>query len=1011
MLSFTSRSVVRSAASRRDAPNDITIRQFGAAFERFANRVRSDGGSSNTSNREERSNRSNSAGRDQGFSRQQRTWDKYSKHNSDRNSTFSNSNRQDKAPWKNSGSSESRGTPSENSQSRVKEDLKDISSLRETFLNKPGTKYSASRAKSNLPWQQRTDNNQTRFAEKKDPMTFTPKHTPSARVWTPTRYKRKQDAANDRQHNSTEQLSSMEQIMKSNIAREQEKERWRQNAGEALHQNTGDRGSPRPSWRDAGRNSYNNQRYQHRRPNDFRRVSVHPAKRKERQRDQIRKRLPPSIPTSIELPPSSLTLVDFSLLLRVKKAAIVRTLRNLGEQVAYSEANQDTYTIDLEMMELVCIELGIEPSVAKKKESSLLQSEQRALRQNAIAELDEDAKSEEDEKYAMLPPRSPVVSIMGHVDHGKTTLMDALRRRAVTGNTDSNASKSKKKKKGKKSAKKRGSGGVSVSDDNVAGTEAGGITQVITAFEVPLPFDENDGSSADGGVSTVTFLDTPGHAAFKKMRQSGSSATDVIVLVIAADDGVSPQTVEIIDMYKSIRNAQPQSISLVVAVSKVDKPGIDVDESIRNIENQLMTHEIYSENVGGPDDDTCLLFPVSGLTGEGIDELIDGLGLQSEMMDLRADDAAHGEGIVIDARIEKGLGVVADAIIRWGSVTKGDFVVSGMHAGRVKFLNDVGNKPIKKARPSQPVRIVGFKSLPKAGDPVVCAASEDEAKELIRLRESELMNEERADFESEVELQVTGTAAKQGSFTQKAHEHYGYGDEGEEGGSNNSIWIPVVIKADSYGTLDAVKDALVTIGTESKLDIVIDPVEMSTGVVTMSDVVMARESDAAIFTFGKVGTADKETKAQAVTDQVSIRNHDIIYRLLEDAKDYFKKYLPVKLVDKIHGKANVQAVFDVTDSKKNSVSIAGLRVTEGHLYKEKAADETKLPCYYRVYRQGKLFSDDGANLKASSLRKEKDNVDSVRNGEECGLGIAGFNDLVEGDLIECYSVVETRADI
>ncbi|EJK72952.1 hypothetical protein THAOC_05466 [Thalassiosira oceanica] len=868
----------------------------------------------------------------------------------------------------------------------------------------------APRAKSNLPWRRADIDNQTRFAEKKDPITFTPKHTPSTRVWTPSRYKRNQDAATETQQKSTKQLSSMEQIMKSNaIARGQEKERWRQNAGDALHQSTGDRGNPRPSWRDAGRNSYNNQRYQHRRPNDFRRVSVHQAKRKERQREQIRRRLPPSIPTSVELPTSSLTLVDFSLLLRVKKAAIVRTLRNLGEQVAYSEANQDTYTIDLEMMELVCIELGIEPSVAKVRESSLLRSEQRAMRQNTTAELDEDAKSEEDEKYAMLPPRSPVVSIMGHVDHGKTTLMDALRRRAVAGSTDSKASKSKKKKKGKKSAKKRGQGGVSVSDDNVAGTEAGGITQVITAFEVPLPFDESDGSSADGGVSTVTFLDTPGHAAFKKMRQSGSSATDVIVLVIAADDGVSPQTVEIIDMYKSIRNAQPQSISLVVAVSKVDKPGIDVDESIRNIENQLMTHEIYTENVGGSDDDACLLFPVSGLTGEGLDELIDGLGLQSEMMDLRADDAAHGEGIVIDARIEKGLGVVADAIIRWGSVTKGDFVVSGMHAGRVKFLNDVGNKPIKKARPSQPVRIVGFKSLPKAGDPVVCAASEDEAKELIRLRESELMNAERAEFENEVELQVTGTAAKQGSFTQKAHEHYGY--EGEEEGSNNSIWIPVVIKADSHGTLDAVKDALVTIGTESKLDIVIDPVEMSTGVVTMSDVVMAREADAAIFTFGQVGTADKETKAQAITDQVSIRSHDIIYRLLEDAKDYFKNYLPVKLVDKIQGKANVQAVFDVTDSKKNAVSIAGLRVTEGHLYKEKSADDTKLPCYYRVYRQGKLFSGDGVNLSASSLRKGKDDADSVRNGEECGLGIAGFNDLVEGDLIECYSVVETRADI
>jgi len=772
---------------------------------------------------------------------------------------------------------------------------------------------------------------------------------------------------------------------------------------------------------------YNNNQYQNR-----------TLRRKEQQRKQIRKHLPSSTPTSIKLPSSPLTLVDLSLLLRVRKRTLVRTIRSLGESIAYTTANQDSYKISIDMMELICIELGIESSLNEVEVSSVELAERRAMRISKSNETSsEEEKSEEEEKYALLPPRSPVVSIMGHVDHGKTTLMDMLRSRAVTNTNDNSKSKkgsktttnkSKKKKKSNKKSKdanNKSRGDKNGIDGNVAGTEAGGITQVITAFEVPLPLEESaseEGVVVDSqNISTVTFLDTPGHAAFKKMRQSGSSATDVIVLVVAADDGVSPQTIEIINMYKSIARLQPTSISLVVAVTKIDKPGIDIDESVMRIENQLIEHEIYTENVlsGGGDDGefgSCQLFPVSGVTGEGVDDLIEGLALQAEIMDLRADEDANGEGIVIDARMEKGLGVVADCVIRWGCVNKGDFVVSGTNGGRVKFLNDVGNKPLKsKARPSQPVRIVGFKTLPKAGDPIVCANSEDEAKELIRLRESELSNEERAEFESDVELQITGTAAKNNMMMQNARNETGFDDLEGMGNSESTVRIPVVIKADSHGSLEAVRDALVSIGTDSKLDIIIDPVEMSTGVVTSSDVDMARISEAAIFAFGKVGTADKETKNLAETDGVSIRSHDIIYRLLEDAKEVFAKYLPVTIVEKIHGKGKVQAVFDVTDSKKQSVSIAGLRVTDGNLFKAKSSSgsdgQEPLSCFYRVLRNGKLLSEDVEKLSASSLRKVKEDVDSVRKGEECGLGLTGFNDLEEGDIVECYSLEEQIPDI
>ncbi len=891
------------------------------------------------------------------------------------------------------------------------EDLKDITQLRDAFMKNTNQRQS---------W--RPTNSSFSPSSSVAPSTDT--NSPSSSVgstWRPSFYRKKEASIPNQGDDAAVSATSIEQVMKANsMQRKKDMEQRYLDAGETVPFNNGPM-----NWRNRSQQqqqSFQNNRNQ----NQYRRNNQHNQRqmqqrgqnrqsnfdrRRQHQQRQIRKHLPSSIPTTVRLPSTPQTLVDFSLLLRVNKRTIVRTLRALGESLSYNSANQDSFKIEVEMMELICIELGIEPTKVEKKMSVLEEAERRAMRQaSSGASLDDEAKTEEEERYASLPPRSPVVSIMGHVDHGKTTLMDSLRRRAVTGaNTPKGAGKASKKdkKKGKKSD--------DASTGNVAGTEAGGITQVITAFEVPLPFEDGgDDDSSTSPISTVTFLDTPGHAAFKKMRQSGSSATDVIVLVVAADDGVSPQTVEIIEMYKAIARSQPQSISLVIAVSKIDKPGIDIDEAVTRIENQLIEHDIFTEDVlaGGGDEGefgACQLFPVSGITGEGLDDLIEGLALQSEMMDLRADDDAKGEGIVIDARMEKGLGVVADCVIRWGKVERGDFVVSGTTGGRVKFLNDVANSPLKKGRPSQPVRIVGFKSLPKAGDPIVCASSEDEAKEIIRLRESELFNEERANFENDVELQVTGTAAKQGLMLQKAQQKYGF-DGDEDGEDVGTIRIPVVIKADSHGALEAVRDALVSIGTDSKLDVIIDPVEMSTGVVTTTDVRMARESDAAIFCFGKVGIADRETKNLAETEEVSIRNHLIIYRLLEDAKDIFSGYLPVEYTTKVHGKANVQAVFEVTDKNKSSVSVAGLRVLDGNLFKAKSSGEKPLPCFYRVLRDGDVV--EGTDkLKSSSLRKVKEDVDSVKRGEECGLQLDGFNDLEEGDVIECYSIEEKRIAI
>ncbi len=953
--------------------------------------------------------------------------------NNDNNSNRSNwksrppNRNSESAPWQKSQQQQGRRSNNEFSNNRrnaqdvsnqssqlAGEDLKDITPLRNAFMKNTNQRQ---------PWRSGANSPSSPTAAS------SPDNSSSSRegsTWRPSFYRKKEDPPPPSQGNAAagSAATSIEQVMKANsMQRKKDMEQRFLNAGEAVPFNVDEFGNARNSngpmnWRSRpqqqqsyqnhrNQNNYrmNNQRYNQQRWGQNNRQSN--FNRRQNQQRKIRKHLPSSIPQTVRLPSTPQTLVDFSLLLRVNKKTIVRVLRSLGESLSYKSANQDSFKIDVEMMELICIELGIEPTKTEKKVSVLEEAERRAMRQANDASLDDETKTEEEERYAALPRRSPVVSIMGHVDHGKTTLMDSLRRRAVTGtNTPKGAGKVSKKAKKKNKGKK----GEDASAGNVAGTEAGGITQVITAFEVPLPFEDEGDDSSSSPVSTVTFLDTPGHAAFKKMRQSGSSATDVIVLVVAADDGISPQTVEIIDMYKTIARAQPQSISLVIAVSKIDKPGIDVDEAVMRIENQLIEHDIFTENIGDEGEfGACQLFPVSGITGEGLDDLIEGLALQSEMMDLRADDDAKGEGIVIDARMEKGLGVVADCVIRWGKVERGDFVVSGTTGGRVKFLNDVANSPLKKGRPSQPVRIVGFKSLPKAGDPVVCASSEDEAKEIIRLRESELSNEERADFENDVELQVTGTAAKQGLMLQRAQEKYGF-DGDEDGEGTGTIRIPVVIKADSHGALEAVRDALVSIGTDSKLDIIIDPVEMSTGVVTTSDVRMARESDAAIFCFGKVGIADKETKTLAETEEVSIRNHLIIYRLLEDAKDVFAGHLPVEYTTKIHGKANVQAVFDVTDKNKSTVSVAGLRVLDGNLFKAKSSGDKPLPCFYRVLRKGDVV-EGSDKLKSTSLRKVKEDVESVKRGEECGLQLDGFNELQEGDVIECYSIEETRVAI
>jgi len=689
---------------------------------------------------------------------------------------------------------------------------------------------------------------------------------------------------------------------------------------------------------------------------------------------------------------NSLTPSEVSSLFRVKVDDIRERLRAMG--VGGDDA------LDIDVLELLAMDLGIE-TVRSTNEPIVVDSEQ-ILMQQRRSDNDKDGRTNE-KMVDSFPPRPPIVTIMGHVDHGKTTLMDALRRRSQEQQRKGqkgNITKSKKKK-----SKISKNAGGSIAKD-VAGTEAGGITQIISAFQVAI----------GGQDQKITFLDTPGHAAFRAMRQSGSHAADVIVLVVAADDGISEQTVEIIDFFKSIVKGSSESgISMLVAVNKIDKPGIDPVEAQMRIENQLLEHGIVSEGMsydGSEYGQPVQVIPTSGLTGEGLDDLMEGLLLQSEMMDLRADSEACGEGIIMDARQEKGLGVVADCIVRWGNIEKGNVIISGNQVCQVRMLKDVNNRMLKSGLPSQPVRIIGFKSLPKAGDPVMVVESEEVAEEMLEQRRAlDLSTNDRPDGpRSDVELHITGMRRgdtwRVKKFTDKAAI--------EE--ADGSVRIPIIVKADADGSLAAVRESLLNIGNDSKHKVVIDPIMEGIGEVTQSDIQMAKESEATIFSFGSL-QVDQSTMNFAESEGVSICCNNIIYSLLDEAKDVLGSYLPLIPQKHTHGRALVKATFSI-DTEDGEETIAGLNVLDGNLYKSQASvrgegssSAIDLVAHFRVYRDGDLISPDNESVTASSLRRFKETVESVRSGEECGLGLSGFSDFQEGDEIECYSVEMKKAKL
>jgi translation initiation factor IF-2 len=487
------------------------------------------------------------------------------------------------------------------------------------------------------------------------------------------------------------------------------------------------------------------------------------------------------------------------------------------------------------------------------------------------------------------------------------------------------------------------------------------------------------------------------------MRQSGSDAADIIVLVIAADDGVSAQTVEILNLYKSIvKETGENGVSLVIALNKIDKSGINVEESMYRISAQLLEHGIVTES-NQPEDPSALddfdiygppvqMTPVSGLTGKGLDELIETLALQSEVMDLRADTETLVEGVVLDAKVEKGLGVVVDTIIRWGTVKKGDILVSGSCFGKVRILQDATGKQVKEGRPSQPIRIIGFDSIPKAGDPLICVESEETAHEMVERRKALAAGKGDEDHnkgqQPQVELHSSGRDMMTYDWKTKLEEKYGMDQEV----GNAPIRIPIIVKADADGTLAAVRDSLVQLGESSKYNIVIDPILAKIGPLLATEVEMARDASAPIFCFN---VSPDSTISGLVTEcKVNLFQSKVIYSLLDEAKLEFAKQIPIEKVEIVHGRGTVKKVFEIDGMTEK---VAGMVIKDGEFLKAKS---------FRVLRDGALLVNDALN--ATSLKVFKDDVEEVGRGKECGISFASFNDFAEDDEVECYSVEERQ---
>ena len=572
-----------------------------------------------------------------------------------------------------------------------------------------------------------------------------------------------------------------------------------------------------------------------------------------------------------------ITVGELAAAMKKTAAEVIKELMKLGMM---ANVNQ---VIDYDTAEIVVTEMG-----AKIQKAVVVTIEEQIM----------DVTEDSDE---MLQHRDPVVVVMGHVDHGKTSLLDAIRDTAVTD------------------------------------TEAGGITQHIGAYRVNC--NGND----------ITFLDTPGHAAFTSMRQRGAMATDIAVLVVAADDGIMPQTIE------AINHAKAAKVQIIVAINKMDKPEANPDR----IMQQLTEHELVPEEWGG--DIICV--PVSAKTKMGIDNLLENILLVAEMQELKANPDRKAHGIVIEARLDKGRGPVASLLVQNGTLKSGDIIVAGTSVGRVRVMTNENGKTLKAAGPSVPVEITGLAETPNAGDVFDAVSDERLARELVEQRKQKAKDELNN--------------AKQKVTLDNLFQNLSSGDIKE---------LNIIVKADVQGSVEAVRENLIKLSND---EVRVNVVHGGVGAVNESDVMLATTSGAIIVGFNV--RPDAVAAATAEKDGVDMRMYRVIYDCIEEITAAMKGMLAPKFRENLIGNAEVRSVYKIS----NVGTVAGCYVTNGKVTRN---------CEIRLVRDGIVICED----KIDSLRRFKDDVKEVAQGYECGIGLEKFADIKEGDIFEAFIMEEYR---
>ncbi len=575
--------------------------------------------------------------------------------------------------------------------------------------------------------------------------------------------------------------------------------------------------------------------------------------------------------------PESITVADLAKKMNVKAAEVIKVMFGMGAMATINQViDQDTATLVVE-------EMGHTP---------------KPMQENAVEEaLLESIQSQQGEQAS----RAPVVTVMGHVDHGKTSLLDYIR------------------------------------SSRVASGESGGITQHIGAYHV----------DTDNGM--VTFLDTPGHAAFTAMRARGASVTDIVILVVAADDGVMPQTQE------AVQHAKAAGVPLVVAVNKIDKEQADPDR----VKNELAALEVIPEEWGGENQ----FVNVSAKTGQGIDELLDAVLLQSEILELTAVPNAPGQGVVVESRLDKGRGPVATVLVQNGTLRKGDIVLAGLHYGRIRAMLDENGKPIDAAGPAIPVEIQGLDGTPDAGDEFTMVSNEKKAREVALFRQGKYRD---------VKL-----ARQQKSKLENLFANMQAGDVKQ---------FNIVLKTDVRGSLEALTHALEDLSTD---EVKVNIVSGGVGGIAETDANLAVTASALMVGFNV--RADAQARQVLEREGIELRYYSVIYDIIDDVKQAMGGLLSPEYREEIVGIAEVRDVFKAPKIG----AVAGCMVTEGTVYRNKRI---------RVLRENVVIYEG----ELESLRRFKDNVGEVRQGMECGIGVKNYNDVKVGDQIEVYDTVEVE---